>query len=200
MFFQVKIWFQNRRVKYKKEEGGSAEAPGRCCCLRSCSSAKKQQKEGGSDKEMHSPCQQQHEQHQQHHHQDQQHQQDLKNHQIEQHPLHMQLQHQRVDAMREMQMHSSWCKIARRKSIITSRISINTVIRIISMNCHQRAITVWMQLQQMADAMRPMLSSRWKANHNIIIIRSAKRTKSFKAITWSNTNLSLCFKRVDAMN
>ena len=33
---QVKIWFQNRRVKYKKE--GTPEARDRCRCLRTCSS------------------------------------------------------------------------------------------------------------------------------------------------------------------
>lgn len=33
---QVKIWFQNRRVKYKKE--GEPETRDRCRCLRTCSS------------------------------------------------------------------------------------------------------------------------------------------------------------------
>lgn len=37
---QVKIWFQNRRVKYKKENSKSNE---KCKCLRTCSGNKKKQ-------------------------------------------------------------------------------------------------------------------------------------------------------------
>ncbi|XP_045104555.1 GS homeobox 1-like isoform X2 [Portunus trituberculatus] len=40
---QVKIWFQNRRVKYKKEEGGQTRD--KCSCLRTCTSSRPREKD-----------------------------------------------------------------------------------------------------------------------------------------------------------
>ncbi|KAG7170306.1 putative GS homeobox 2-like [Homarus americanus] len=39
----VKIWFQNRRVKYKKEEGGQSRE--KCSCLRTCTASRSRSKD-----------------------------------------------------------------------------------------------------------------------------------------------------------
>ena len=61
-YFKVKIWFQNRRVKYKKEEGGQSKD--KCSCLRSCSSSVKSKHEDDDDEDH----KHDHDEHDDHHH------------------------------------------------------------------------------------------------------------------------------------